>query len=177
MPECPPARDYSVTSVSKLNYDGVANPLTRPANIVVSGIAAADTDSVDLTLGDGDPGTPDITRTGIVPTAGTGGKVWSASIPVGETNFDPLAQTGLADGDVNVSASFNITPAGGTPATIPGQPMTVAKDTVRPPAPVATPGEGSFKTSPVSVSLDPPPDDTDHDGDPLPARRYAGRHR
>jgi fibronectin type 3 domain-containing protein len=39
--------------------------------------------------------------------------------------------------------------------------MTVAKDTVRPPVPVATPGGGAFKTSPVSVSLDSPVGDTD----------------
>src|SRR6185312_903679 len=55
----------------------------------------------------------------------------------------------------------NITPAGGTPATIPGQTITGAKDTVLPPAPVATPGGGAFKTSPVRVSLDSPVAATD----------------
>ena len=126
-----PQVDNAVTSFDDRFINLASGTLT------VGGTAAAGTTSADVTLRDGNPTTPDVTKPAVL--AGDGPRTWSVTFLRGEVH------PALADGVV--TASVVATPVGG------GVAKTIRKDTVAPTAPRAAPRPGIYQR-PQLVSLE-----------------------
>jgi hypothetical protein len=137
---CPGGSDYAVTGS---NHPAVTKAMKDTgASLIVSGVAKNAT-AVDVTLNDGVhpaqavPGTLDVPA----PAAQT----WTAE-------FTAAQLAGLNDGSLTASASYTVA---GSP--IGGVNMNIAKDTVAPGAPLATPGSGTYTTSQAVTLQGPDP--------------------
>jgi hypothetical protein len=131
---CAPIQRNGVSSFDRgaVNASNVASPL------VVSGVTQPDATSVSVTVTD-DTGKASAPVT-VTPVNGT----WTApAIPV----------SGFADGTLTAHASITVPATATTSAqTFDGNTQSIAKDVVVPPAPVASPGGGTF-TGTKLVSL------------------------
>jgi len=107
-------------------------------DLVLGGTATADTTAVTGTVSDEAGGSVPFDAASL--SAGPGQKTWAAT--VGRAELE-----GLADGTLTVAAQY-----AGPAGTIGGRELTIAKDTVAPKAPKATPKAGTYTRS-QSVSL------------------------
>jgi hypothetical protein len=132
---CPPIARNAVTTVDAphtVNGGPVVNAANVGTPMTLSGAAQPDATAVAVTLTDANGTSVPVT----VPAPANG--LWKA---------DPVDVSGLADGALTASVSVTIpNPAGGT-STITGAPMTIAKDTVAPPAPVTATSPGIYPTA------------------------------
>ena len=117
------------------SFDDAAINLAS-GSLVARGQAMAGTTSADVTLRDGNPATPDVTKPAVL--SGDGPRTWSVTFLRGEIH------PALADGAI--TASVVATPVGG------GVARTIRKDTVAPTAPRAAPRAGIYQR-PQSVRL------------------------
>lgn len=141
---CPAGSDYAVTSsdrpaVTKALQDG-GDALT------ISGVAQ-DASAVDVTLSDG---TTSFVQPATAPQPASGAQTWSATFSAGEL-------AGLADGTLTASGAYTVADPADPSATttLAGVSLAIAKDTVAPGDPDATPGPGTYATS-QAVTLDGP---------------------
>jgi hypothetical protein len=134
-----PSGRYAVTQAGR---DAV-NAANVGADLVLSGTSAR-ASAIGVSLADAN-GKNAAAAAAITTNAATGAQTWTATIPA-------TAVAGLADGTLTASASYTV-PSG----TVGGATLSLAKDTVAPPAPTATPGAGTY-AGPQSVTL--------ADGDP-----------
>jgi hypothetical protein len=121
-----PLRRDAITQASRT----AVNAANAGDDLEISGVAH-DATEVAVTLDDGDRMTPAIT----VPadlSAPSGPQSFTATIAGADLR-------GLADGTLTASGTYRV---GGT--AISGATLTILKDTVGPPAPVATPGAGTY---------------------------------
>lgn len=132
---CPASADYAVTNTNKKPAINKANV---GRNLVLSGVAQDATD-VTVTLNDQSAVTPAVTATGAL-SAASGAQTWRAVVPSAKVS-------GLKDGTLTASGSYTL--AGGT---VSGVNLRIAKDTVAPRPPRATPKAGVYKR-PQSVTL------------------------
>jgi hypothetical protein len=144
--ESPVARAPAAPCTTPLRRDAITQASRSAVNaenagddLEISGVSQ-DAADVAVTLDDDDRTTPPIT----VPadlSASSGAQSFTATI-AGED------LRGLSDGMLTASATYTVD---GIP--ISGATLTILKDTVAPPAPVATPGAGTYG-APQSVTLD-----------------------
>lgn len=112
-------------------------------DLELGGTAAVDVTSVNVTLSDGDPSTPDPTAEATGLTAGgTADKGWSAT-------FRRAQVEALNDGNLTATGAY--TRADGSTAA--GVAKKILKDTIAPASPTATPGAGLYKSA-QAVTLD-----------------------
>jgi hypothetical protein len=135
MPCTTPVRRDAVTHASRM----AVNARDAGDDLVLSGVAQ-DADAVTVTLDDEDPRTAPVTAPATL-SAPSGGQAFTATIPGADLRM-------LHDGTLTASATYTV---GGT--DLYGGAITVLKDTVAPPAPIATPGAGTYLSA-QSVALE-----------------------
>jgi hypothetical protein len=96
--------------------------------------AASNASAVSVSIDDTNPATAPVVVSGTL-SAPTGAQTWTASVPAARL-------VGLSDGTLTATATYTI-----AAGTITGVNLTVAKDTVAPAAPTASPAPGLFTTT------------------------------
>ncbi|MEA2155792.1 MAG: large repetitive protein [Solirubrobacteraceae bacterium] len=133
---CPAGSNYAVTgsdrpAVTKAMKDAASS-------LTLSGVSQG-ASAVDVALSDG---STEIIEPASVPQPATGAQTWSVT-------FSAAQLASLKDGTLTASGSYTVTdPSDPTKTTkISGVSKTIAKDTVAPGDPGATPAPGTYRTS------------------------------